>query len=149
AGKINPRGAKTDLTGATLQIKVNGADLFAPVTSDAMGVGAVEASTTKVPVWFSAATGLYSVTLSGAGLRAAFGSANPAASGLTVLPVRLTIVGAVRELPAANVKLAVVGTAHKFKFSASGLTATGIPDAGADAATVYELALMKEPPVGA
>jgi VCBS repeat-containing protein len=98
-GKINPRGAKTDLTGATMQISINGTNLFAPVTLDSSGRGAVTVGSAKVKASFSSATGLYSFSISGIDLRAATGLVNVSGTGNIMLDVTLTIAGAMLDIP--------------------------------------------------
>ena len=81
AGKLNPRGARTDLTGATMQISVNGTNLFAPVMLDSRGNAAVVSGSTKIKARLSSASGRYSFAISGTDLRAALGLVNTTGAG--------------------------------------------------------------------
>ncbi len=93
-GKINPRGAKLNLAGATMQISVNGTNLFAPVMLDSAGIGSATVGSVKVRAKLKSASGLYSFTLSGSNLRDAIGLPDANGSGQTTLDVTLTIVEA-------------------------------------------------------
>ena len=122
AGKINPRGAKSDLTGSTLQISLNGTPVSAPVTLNNLGVGAVVAGTTKIAARVSSATGAYSFSIAGADLRAASGLTNATGTGKTVLEVGLTIAGANLDIPELDGRLetpfaTTAGKSSKGKFA--------------------------------
>jgi hypothetical protein len=90
-GKINPRGARTELDGAKIQVSVNGTNIFAPVTLDSNGVGTLTAGTTKIKAKLNSATGSYSVTANGLDLRNAIGLPNTTGTGYTRPDVQLII----------------------------------------------------------
>ena len=96
-GQINPRGMKTDLTGATVALQVNGVDIIAPQTLDAKGK--------SLNCRLKSTNGRYSVKLTGANLRGALGLANTAGTGLSIVTVRLTINGADLEVPITTAEL--------------------------------------------
>jgi VCBS repeat-containing protein len=90
-GKINPRGARTDLTGATMQISINGTNIFDPVTLDSRGMGSATVGQTKVKAKLNSSTGAYSYQISGLDLRDVVGLPNATGSGLESLDVVLVI----------------------------------------------------------
>jgi hypothetical protein len=92
-GKINPRGANTDFSGATMQVNINGVDIADPVTLDSKGRGAVTVSPIKIKASLRSANGKYSYSISGADLGTALGLTNVTESSLTDLNVTLTMLG--------------------------------------------------------
>ncbi|MEI6083587.1 MAG: Ig-like domain-containing protein [Verrucomicrobiota bacterium] len=122
AGKINPRGANVDLSGATMQLSLNGLPISAPVTLNNLGIGAVVSGATKIVARFSSATGAYSFGITGADLRSASGLTNSTGAGMTVLNVELSIAGANLAIPELNARLetpftTAAGKSSKGKFS--------------------------------
>jgi hypothetical protein len=102
AGRINPRGAKTDLSGATLQVLWNDTPVAPPVALDAAGNGVSGNCKAK----FSSATGLYSISC-----------AAPNVSALTGSPVRVTLMvdGANLDLSVLSATLETVAGKFGFK----------------------------------
>jgi hypothetical protein len=90
-GKINPRGSKDDLSGATVAISVNGTNLFPAVALDATGHGHAVVGGVKVKVFVSGVTGKYAIGVSGANLRPLLGLSSSNSSGLVPLDVSLII----------------------------------------------------------
>jgi uncharacterized repeat protein (TIGR01451 family) len=93
-GRINPRGCATDLTDATVSVKVNGIALSAPITLDATGHGGGAGVKTQL----NPNNGRYRVAFTGMDLSEAFDLANVTTNGLAVLDVELTIAGAGLDL---------------------------------------------------
>jgi VCBS repeat-containing protein len=131
-GKLNPRGAKADLTGATMQVSINGTNVSAPVTLDSAGLGSVTAGSAKIKARFSGATGLYSFSITGGDLASAISLPNTTGSGLQMLDVTLTINGASLDIPAVTGELEALyvttaGKSSKGKFAyKTNRTMTGV-----------------------
>src|SRR5207249_10165301 len=95
-GRINPRGSKTDLDGATMQLNINGTDISGPVSLNSRGTAQKVVGTATIKARFSNATGRYSYRIRGLNVSEAIGL--PKASGSGLWPLNVTI----------NVKVAVL-----------------------------------------
>jgi hypothetical protein len=95
-GKINPRGAHSDLTGATAALSVNGVQLLRPVILGSQGTAFGGGSYRFHLNW---RRGTYSFMLKGLDLRAILGVPNETTTTLRNLTMRLTIDGANLEIP--------------------------------------------------
>jgi uncharacterized repeat protein (TIGR01451 family) len=93
-GLLNPDGMKADLTGATMQVTVNGTALLpAPLTLDRNGKGKTPKMQSLKAKMRLTGDGDYSVKLSKADLRNVLGLSNTEETGTTVLTVEIDLVG--------------------------------------------------------
>jgi hypothetical protein len=99
AGRINPRGAKPDLTGATFTLDLNGLPVGIPATLDARGRGtSVSSSGVVVRAQFNGDTGAFTAKIRGLDL-SRLGVPNRTGLGADLLTVRVTIEGAGLAVP--------------------------------------------------
>ncbi|MCX7001654.1 MAG: ice-binding family protein [bacterium] len=99
SGKINPRGANRNPSGATVGLSANGAQLLPPAALDSHGIAAGVSSGVTYRFRFDWRRGSYFLTMKGLDLRASMGMSNETAMLLHELPMRLTIAGANLEIP--------------------------------------------------
>jgi len=117
-GKINPRGAKDNLSGATMAVEINGVSLAPAQTLDARGRATSVVGSIKTSYQLRNTTGAYSIKVSGTDLSAALGLANHTEAGVTVVNVRLTINGAALDIPVTVAKIECPYRTTKDKASA-------------------------------
>jgi len=131
-GRVNPRGARADLTGATMLISVNGTNVAAPVLLDAKGRGSVTIGQSKVKAYLSSRNGKFKFNLSRVDLAGLLSLTNTTASGMLNLDIVLTItdgdfdipqIGGVFETPYRS--KSGKGSKGRFKFK-SHRTLTGV-----------------------
>ncbi|MCG3150117.1 MAG: hypothetical protein PCFJNLEI_03595 [Verrucomicrobiae bacterium] len=101
-GRVNPRGAVTDLTGATLALEVNGQPYGIPAPLDVKGRGtSLSSSGVLVQASFNAATGAYSVRVRGLNLTG-LGVLNETGLGTVFIAPTITLTGAGLDIPAVS-----------------------------------------------
>jgi VCBS repeat-containing protein len=99
SGRINPRGAKSNLNGATIQLMLNGVNILDPLVLDPTGSHQTKTGNVKVKARLSSVTGKYKLKFSGLDLEDVLGLPNLTQVGYTVLQVKLTINGADLDVP--------------------------------------------------
>jgi len=102
SGHVNPRGADTDLSNATMTLELNDIPLGEPVQLDAKGRGAsVTGSNIQIRAAFNSATGKFTIRLNNLTLDPVFGISNVTAFGVVTVPfVKVKITGANLDIPA-------------------------------------------------
>ncbi|MCG3150118.1 MAG: hypothetical protein PCFJNLEI_03596 [Verrucomicrobiae bacterium] len=98
-GRVNPRGARIDLTGATMLVTVNGLDLSAPLVLDAKGRGTIKIGKTKIKAFLSSKTGKFKFGISNVDLTDVLDLPSGSGSSLMNLDIVLTMLGGDFDIP--------------------------------------------------
>jgi VCBS repeat-containing protein len=98
-GKINPRGANSDLSSATVALSVNGVQLLPAATLNSRGMASGVTGGVAFKFRFNRLRGTYSFAMKGLDLRAVLGVANETSTTLRDVTMSLTIAGAGLDIP--------------------------------------------------